>query len=486
MPQLSLDLRKVRRFDETYKNPEPAGHGKLVSALNKLPSMLRYTTVNYMSPSDVFTNLLLDNPKVNFLGVYLEYIKYLRTIIDDVRKTSGGLTTIEIFGLDSSINWKVLDLKSHLVEISNKNGTFWEFISWDCPFVISILSAIQNNDAVILKDLIDFYDCTSSECATYIFEHLIRYAFDFRRLSLISIIIDAFSSHLFSDQHMHKIGDCLASLMVYFSENFKNYSFRNIINDDAEFVTLISILENTFPELYSYFQINWTGYVYHLVKQNNLDKLVELASKLNLPYTQLDYEVVVYATAKNKDAIVTVLLTGFEWNDRRDDMDKSRFTEISKPELEKMLCYMFDNMNNRRANIEAGFDPSFVCYKGKGMKESQNGINEIYNMHEKRFHLNIYLKALSARQLVMSEWCHKTGADPAQFFQSIYNDVQERQDFNNGIEKIMVSKMNRCLASIDRFHEAHGNMAILIDEYVSNSQVMYHCEQHNDPDVKVL
>jgi hypothetical protein len=480
----SLKVEKLKNTDEI--KPQPIGHKKIVQLLERLPPKLKLTTLNYMSASELFTSLLVDNPKVNFSRSFLEYAKYLRSIIGDLSSNPNSEDIIRIFGLDVMKNWNSIDSREHLLEIATDDGIFWEYITWDCPFVVGMLASIQNNDIDTLLGYIDFYKCTDAGCATYIYEYLIRYAFDYRRLSMIQSIMQAFLPYLFKPDVVHTLGDNIASLMKYFSENYKNYSFRNIINDDAEFTKIVEILETCFPDVHKYFQIDWTSYAYHLVKTDDMDKLVELASKLEPPYQALDYEIVIYSIAKKKDAITTVLLSGFEWNDRRDDMDKSRFTDYSKPELEKIISYLMQNMDNSRTRIEAGFDPSFAGFKGKLFKESDTGVNQIYDMHEKRFHMNIYFKSLMARQTVMGKWCNKTGSEPQELFQCMFNDVNERMEFNNGLEKQMVHKLNRSLASINKYHQPHSNVPILIEEFISMCQVMYQFQQYNSDKIDVI
>lgn len=479
-----LEISKLKNTQEII--PEPVGHKKIVLLMQRLSPKFKMNTFNYMTASELFTNLLVDNPKVNFSSSFLEYAKHLKGIIDDVKANHGGEDVIRIFGLNALENWGSIDARLHLLDIASDSGIFWEYVVWDCPFVIGMLASIQNNDDKTLMDYITFYRCLEPECAIYIYEHLIRYAFDYRRLSMIGTIITAFTPYLMREDIIHKMGDLTASLMKYFSENYRTMNFRAVVDDDADFVKTVEILESYFPDFYKYFQIDWTSYMYYLVKTDNMDKLVELASKLEHPYQLPEYEIVLYSIAKKKDGITAVLLNGFEWHDRRDDLEKSRFKDYKRHDLEKLLCYLLQNMENSKSKIEAGFDPSFTGLKNRMYRESESGLNQIYNMHEKRFHMNIYVKSISARQFVMGEWCGRTNEPPESVFQCIFNDVNERADFNEGIEKQIITKLNRSLKSINRYHQIHTDVPVLIDEFMGMCQVMYQFQQYENNDVKVI
>jgi hypothetical protein len=288
------------------------------------------------------------------------------------------------------------------------------------------------------------------------------------------------------DDVNHIIGDCLASLMKYFTDNQANYNPRCVIMDDADMIKLVDILEICFPDIYKYFQIEWSGYLFHLVQHENTDKIVELASKLEKPYTLPDYEIVIYAMCKKMDAIVSILLTGFDWNDRRDELDKARLSDLSKPDLEKMVYYLLQNIENSNAPVESGFDPSSVCFGGKMIKESHHGINSMYNVYEKRFHLNVYLKSVDVRSAIMEKWCNKIGEDPSMQFQSVFNDLQNNMEFRNSMEKVLITKLNHSLKAIDSYHDSHDKMPLLIHQFINNCQIMYKYEQYDDPSVKVV
>lgn len=479
-----LEINKLKNTQALI--PEPVGHKKIVLLSQRLSPKFKVNTFNYMSAIELFTNLLVDNPKVNFSNSFLEYAKYLQNIIPDIKANHGGEDVIRIFGLNALQNWASIDARLHLLEIANDSGIFWEYVVWDCPFVIGMLASIQNNDDKTLMDYIAFYHCTEPECALYIYEHLIRYAFDYRRLSMIGAIITAFMPHLMKEGVIHKMGDLTASLMKYFSENYRTMTFRAVVDDDADFIKTVQIMESYFPDFYKYFQIDWTSYIYHLVKNDNMDKLVELASKLEHPYQLPDYEIVVYSIAKQKDGITAVLLNGFEWKDRRNEMDKNRFKDYKRDDLEKLLWYFLQNIENGKTKIEAGFDPSFPGVRNGMFRESEQGINEIYNMHEKRFHMNVYVKSISARQYVMGQWCGKTHEAPESVFQCIFNDINERAEFNEGIEKHIITKLNRSLKSINKYYECHGNVPMLIDDFMGMCQVMYQFQQYENNDVKVI
>lgn len=480
-----LSMNKLRNLNDTPV-PELIGYRKIIQCLNKTPTRVKEMTYNNMAPVELYTNLLLDNPKINYCKSFLEYVKYLKTIIDEVKSSVNGQHKIQLFGLEPHESWKSLSCRDHLLEIAVKDGLFWEFISWDCPFVITLLISIQNNDIDTLLEYIKFYECIESEHAIYIFEYLVKYAYDFRRLGMIEQIIYEFLPYLMRDDINHMIGDCLGSLMKYFSENYINYNPRNVITDDADIVKLIDILEICFPDIYKYFQIEWSGYLYQLVRLENTDKIMELASKMEKPYFLLDYEIVIYAMSKNMDAIVSILLTGFEWNDNRDTEDKKRFEDLNKSELEKIVYYLLQNIENSQNPIETGFDPSSVCFSGKLAKESHRGINTIYNKYEKRFHMNVYLKSVDTRGTIMEKWCGQTGVKPEAHYQSVFNDMHENMDFRNALEKVLIKKLNFSLLAIDSFHETHNNIQLLIHQFANNCQIMYKYEQYNDPNVKVV
>lgn len=471
-----LEINKLRHSQDII--PEPVGHKKVVLLMKRLPPKFKMNTFNYMSPIEIFTNLLVDNPTVNFSSSFLEYAKYLKTVETDIKKDDND-NIIKLFGLNVMDNWEMIDSNSHLLEIANETGVFWEYIVWDCPFMIGLLASIQNNDNKTLVDYIDFYKCTEPECMLYLYENLIKYAFNFRRLTIIQTIIDTFMPYLVKDNISYKIPDLVASLIKYFTENYRKFSFREIIDDNANLVKTIEILETAFPELYNYFQINWTPYLYHLVKTDNVDKIVNLATNLKQEYQALDYEIVIYSIAKNKEGITTLLLNCFNWNDRRETIDMNRFSDYNKEELEKMVWYFLQNIENSKNCIEDGFDSAFTSVRGNFFKQNEVGINQIYGVHEKRFHMNIYVKAITARQYVVDKWCHKTDEPPNTILQCMFNDVSDRAEFNTNIERQIINKLNRSLMTINQCHRAHMNLPILINEFVSLCQIMYKFEQYD-------
>jgi hypothetical protein len=482
-----LTLRK-RRQPELDHPPkaDPAGYRHIIETISVMPDTMRNMVFNYMVPSDIYANLLMDNPKVNLTKIFLEYLHYLREHIDDVRESNAGPNIIKIFGLDPANNWTSLNCREHLINISADQGIFMEYISWDCPFVITLMTSIQNNDGETLQKYIEFYHCIEAECSMYIFEFLVKYAFDFRRILIIGDIINAYKPLFCGNNMSGKLNDTMAVLMDYFVDNYGYYNSNNMVNEQVDFVKLIELLENNVPDLYKYYQVNWTGYAYYLVKHNNISKLMELANHLEEPYMALDYEIIVYALIKQKEGCLCVLLSGFKWNDRRDDMDKARFNDLTKTDLEKMLWYVLQNIENQDINPEKGFDPSFVGYPLKINKPNQSGIRNIYRVGEKRFHMSIYLKSMLSRQMVMLKWCNDVNENPNAHGQNFANDIQERLHFNDSIRKFMVRKLNKAIKGINRYHTEHNNLSELVEQYTEIADVMFYQCQYYDPDIAVI
>lgn len=478
-------MSKLRRLDNETQ-PDTIGYRKIVQSLNRAPDVIKRLSYNHMTPYELYSNILLDNPKINFCESFLEYLNYLRSIIDEVSDHPNGEKIINIFGLLPKNNWKSLSQRDHLLDIAVADNLFWEFISWDCPFVITLLVSIQNNDSTSLMNYIDFYECLDAESGVAIFEYLVKYAFDFRRIGMIEDIINKFMPLLKKDDVKHMINDKLAILMDYFTENYRNFNPRIIVDMDADFSKLVEILEKCFPDIYSYIQINWSGYLYYLVRRDDSDSIMELAGKLKPPYMYLDYEIVIYAMSRNMDALVTILLSGFDWNDTRDKKDKDRFSDMTKGELEKVVYYLLQNIENSNSTIESGFNPSSVCYNGRMTKTTYNGINYIYTMHDKRFHTNVYLKSVDARKAIMEKWCQKANIDPHEQVHSVFNDLEQNIEFRKEIEKILVNKLNRTLKSIDKYHNETEDIPDLICQFITNSQLLYQYEQYERPDVKVI
>lgn len=482
---LQLTFHKLRKLDDKPK-PEIVGYGKILQCLHKSPESVRVLSYNHMSPIELYTNLLLDNPKINYTKSCLSYVKYLKDIGDQINEHPQSELIINMFGVNARESWQLVQSKEHLLEIAINDGIFWEFISWDCPFVITLLNCIQNNDSESLVEYIHLYDCLQANIGIYIFEYLVRYAYDFRRLKIIETIIQEFVPLLLSNEIKHAMGDCLASLMKYFTENQKNGNPRMIIRENADMVKLVEILESLFPDIYTYFQIDWSGYLFYLVKNENTDKIVEFASKLKKPYTSLDYEIVIYALFKKLDAIASILLTGFDWNDRRNELEKARLNDLSKPDLEKMVYYLLTNIENTNISIGAGFDPSSVCYAGKIMKQSHQGINMLYQQYEKRFHMTIYLKSLDTRTGVMQKWSEKINDHSGHHLQSIINDLEQNMQLRNALEANLKAKLNRSIRTVNKHHKNDDRMPILIHQLMDSCGIMYKCEQYDNPDVKVV
>jgi len=483
--EIMLTLKKRRQNDDQVM-PDSAGYRNIIETMSAMPETVRNIAFNYMTPPDLYAHLLMDNPKINITKLFLDYLHYLKNNIGVIRARPNGENIIMAFGLNVTENWKRLDNRSHLVNISNDMGLFLEYACWDCPFLVTMLATIQNNDGPTLIKYIEFYRCLEAECAIQLFECLVKYAFDFRRMTLISNIITAFSPLFSSSTMFEQLNASLSKLMTYFTENYKSYNYNSIVNEPVDFIKLVQLLENSFPLLYNYYQINWTGYAYHLVKHNDVSELMKLSNNLTEPYMALDYEVVVYALVKQKEGCLAILLSGFKWNDRRDEVDKARLSDLSKSDLEKMLYYVLQNMKTQQVEPEKGFDPSFTGYHHKFIKQSQTGIRDIYQVGEKRFHMNIYLKAMMVRQMVMIKWCNDMGENPSSLVQSIYNDIQERSAFNENIIKFMTKKLNQAIKGIDNEHISHDNVPELVAQFSDYSGMMFHQSQFEDPDIDVV
>lgn len=479
-----LSFNKERKKEDL--NPTPAGYRHIVSTICSMPERLRNITFSYMQPNDLYAHILMDNPKVNMTKVFYDYLVYLRDNIENIKKQRHGHLLITAFGLNANENWDSLARRSHLVDISTEKGIFFEYACWDCPFLIILLASIQNNDGETLEKYIEFYECITAECAFDIFEALIKYAFDFRRISIITNIVNAFSPLFMADEMFEKVNSSLSKLMNYFIENYNTLNFNNMINEPVDLVKLVELFELNFPQLYKYYQINWTGYAYYLVKDDNVSELMKLSNNLEEPYMALDYEVVIYALTKKKDGCLAVLFNGFKWNDRRDDADKARLSDLSKSDLEKMVYYLVQNVDNQQSNIEKGFDPSFVGFANKFIKQTQSGVWEVYDRYEKRFHMNVYLRSIKARQIVMMKWCDNMNENPNNVFQSIFNDMEEKHTFNENVSKIMISKLNKALKGIDKYHQSHNNIPALVHQYSDVSGMIFHQNQFDDPDVKIV
>lgn len=451
---------------------DPSGYRYFTNMLKTMPNEMKHQILNRMNPGELYCYLLLDNPKIGFVKIFYNYLLYLRDNIETVQKIPGGLDKIVIFGLDSDKSWQQINCREHLVDISAENNLFWDYCIHNCPFVITLLIAIENDDVESLSKFINLYNCVLTSSRLTIFEMLVNYAYDFRRLNLIDVIIREFGSVVLNPDTT-EMNDIMGRLMHYFTENQLWVSLNNIVAESADFIKLVDILEANFGDrLYQFFQIDWSGYVYYLVKHDMLDKLIHIGSQLvNDQYMALDYEIVVYALHQNMDHLLAVLLTAFQWNDRRSDANKARLSDLPKAELEKMVWYLLQNMYNQNTNIEKGFDPSFAGHM-KMTKKSQASIGEIYGIHSKRFHMNVYLKSSLARQLVMEDWCQKSGTTQ-NLVESLDLDSQDKKNFHRNVGRYLRHKLNRTLAQIDKYHVPKKSLFQLVEEFIEYSEMIY-------------
>lgn len=475
-------IHKIRQevLDKEVSN-SPLNAKYITQLLSDMPPKLKIMIMNYMTPADIYASLLLDNPKNNFNAVLYDYLKYLKDNIEQLKKHKFTSDMIPIFGLNPVETWKDIDSRSHLVNIAAEKGIFWEYIIWDAPFVMTMLIAIENSDGKTLRNLIDFYECPRAECGFYLMEFLLKYAFDLGRIPILVDIFEAFTLLIGVEENFERLNSTMAVVMDYFIENHDGINVNNLVNDSVDLVNLVTTIEKYFGEnLFKFYSINWTGYVYYLVKNENDDELLRIGTNLDDPYTELDYEIIIYAIVNKKYKALNILLKEYKWNDRRDDLDKAFFSDFSKAQLEKIVWYLLQNIDNQKHfMLERGFDPSSKCYPMSFYKPSREGIQRIYQPHDKRHHMTIYHHALATRQFIMEEWCSKINGDAQEMCQGLYNDLESRRSFNNGIIQFLICKLNMAISNLNARHVEIDNVDELIHEYTEITGMMYHGNQYN-------
>jgi hypothetical protein len=476
-----MSIHKIRQPGlDTEISPSPLNAKYITQLLSNMPSRMKFMIMNYMTPADIYASLLLDNPKNNFNEVLYDYLKYLKENIEHLKKQRHTSDMIPIFGLNPQETWKDIDSRSHLVNIAAEKGIFWEYIIWDAPFVMTMLIAIENSDGKTLRNLIDFYECPYAECAFYLMEFLLKYAYDLGRIPMLIDIFEAFTLLIGVEQNFERLNSTMGAVMDYFIENHDGINVNNLVNDDVDLVNLVTTIEKYFGEnLFKFYSINWTGYVYYLVKRENNDELYRVGQNLNEPYTELDYEVIIYAIVNKKYRALNILLKEFRWNDRRDDLDKAFFGDFSKSQLEKIVWYLLQNIENQKHfMLERGFDPSSKCYPMQFYKPSREGVQRIYQAQDKRHHMTIYHRALETRQYIMEEWCSKINGNAQEMCQGLCNDLESRRGFNNGIIQFLIYKLNMAISNLNIHHVNIDNVDELIREYTELTGMMYHGNQY--------